>query len=177
MLANTGLVHRALCAHPEPPARYPCMASPTRPAGNAQQYTARDTATSSGSPNNTQGWHPDSAADLPVLLPSPQCLDLQPCFAPALSHVKQGSGTGAQWAQLDSFSTEHGGARWLGDDEDGQQSQGMQLCMVGTKQDEHLIGTFPKPTLTVSTQSLTSRPRQINLNVEITPIKMMKRHL
>lgn len=26
----------------------------------------------------------------------------------------------------------HGGARWLGDDQDGQQSQGMQLCMVDT---------------------------------------------
>lgn len=50
-------------------------------------------------------------------------------------------------------------------------------CSSWKQGDVHLTGAFPKPTLTVSIRSLSPRSREIDSNLEITPIKLMKKRL
>lgn len=197
LLANTGLIHcrRAMCTErflPAVPARPPLPGLPGMHSGARGLCTTRP-GTRPGTWPGTRPGTPPRAETAPPM-PTAGGHTVQPSFqgSSRASSIRSYSPALPQCSAMRSRIREPGHNQtdflWNTEEPGGwgmirmvSNPRGCSCAWwtltapAGSK--EMNRNTFLKPTLTVSTQSLTLRSREINSSVAITPIKMMKKHL
>ena len=109
---------------------------------HGRQHRHLDTLRDSTAKPRCSGQQPHGMTKLPGVPPESQRMRIyirrHSLALPQRSAMRIRNGK-PQWAQPDWFCKKHGDTSWLEDDQDGQQSQGMQPCIPG----ERWIPTAP----------------------------------